>query len=250
MSSLEISLKRSLFLATVLLLMGTTIPACGNSRNTEQAPIGYEGDLHWSDESERSINSPRNDLSKGGDTMTTENVLVRPVDSHPNNNQPAHTNNQSSKVYQEISGLPEAARLHGGSVLIPQYVPDGFSLQQIKSTRDRQMLSLEYRKADGPASLMISIGGGIVPTGLPVKRGHSEQVEVTGASDTQFIRGMWLASIDGGEVSWHEDVSLRLIFHRGDELIMILGIPGNEWSKEEIVLVANSLEIYQQPAAP
>lgn len=180
--------------------------------------------------------------------MTTENVLITQVDSHPNN-LPTHASNQSSKVYQEISGLAEAARLRGDSVLIPQYVPDGFSLQQVKATRDRQLLSLEYRKTNGPGLLIIGIGGRVVPTGLPVKRGHSEQVEVSGASNPQFIRGMW-ASKEGGEISWHEDFSVRLIFYRGDELVMMLGIPGTEWSKEELVRVANSLEVYQQPAAP
>ena len=173
--------------------------------------------------------------SEGENTMVTERKLVRYVTSPPLPGVP------EKHVHQPLPA-PSPTPGNTPSVLVPDYLPSGLSLQKVHTSRGGATTHY-YVRGDGSLqnSLQIRVGGTVTPAGLPVSEGSAEEVNIQGADfGGQLIRGMWHQHQDG-PVKWNPDVIVMLAFYRQNELVTLTGVPGSAWTKEELVQIASSL---------
>ena len=212
-------------------LVSSTILACSSESAVELSDADSHG--------------PREDSP-----MTTDKKLVNPVTVVPRHVQrPVSSYAQPVRVIEEVDTLDDALAARPDGLLVPENMVEGFVLQSIRADRETHEVILDYRRAAGAvrAGLTILMNEAAVPWGLSVQEGHSEKVEVRGATEAYFIRGAWTRTPDGN-VSWGTDIMVRLMLYRDDKLVTFMAFPPSEWPKERLVAVANSLEYHVSSA--
>ena len=202
----------------------------------------------------QAVDSGNSQTSEGDNTRTTnmtgQGNLVKPVASRSEVGESSHqVPADSIEEPREASDLAEVQGARSADVLSPSFLPPNVSFQKVSMVENGSEYELEYYKESEGANLLIMVGGGVAPEGLPVKEGYSEAVTVEGAPSAQIVRGMWVQQTNGG-IEWEPDAAVLLMFYRGEQLVMFLGLPAAGWSNDELVAMANSLEVSQQPGAP
>ena len=174
--------------------------------------------------------------TEGDDSMVTERKLVHTVTSRPEKDTSRdHVHIDSNRTPITGSNTPSS------SSIFPSYLPVGISLLSVDSFDDLGEEILHFAGDDGRSLTIMLAEGGVASGGLPVLEGRNEAVTI-GQSDShgQFIRGAW-HRLANGQVEWDQEVMSVLLFERADDVVVLLALPGPEWSKEELTRVANSL---------
>lgn len=220
-----------------VLLLAPTLVMCGGDDRAD----------HVSDVDAAVGSSKSNSFgATGALPNTTDRKLVRPVTVIPQHVQtPVGSRNQPERVIGQVGTLDDALAARPGGLLVPKHMEDGYSLLSIRADDATHEVLFEYRRApdDMSASLAILLSEAAVPWGQRVQEGHSEEVEVLGAAEAQFIRGALTISPDGN-VAWGTEIMVRLMFYRDDKLVTFLASPPSEWPKEKLISIANSMEYY------
>lgn len=147
-----------------------------------------------------------------------------------------------------------------GSLLMPTYLPQGLSYDQAFVSQPHPPNDRRF-KGEPPQELIFSkqgergthfvsiISSSPPPSPLPVKvkEGSFKPVSVDG-NPGYVIRGGWGARVDASsgsvDVGWMEDAGLALVFIRDGELARVKGTPASAFTEEELIKVAESLELY------
>ncbi len=188
------------------------------------------------------ISGPQVNPEKGDSEMTTQEPLINNVGSTP-----SHPGaKMSGASFTAVDGLEAARMVLGSSPLVPgsRYLPDGLSLTKVtKGPAGINEIALHYKTSNGHGpTLIITQGRRMSPSGLPVKAGYSEAVQVDGASQAHFIRGAWTRINDGEEV-WDTRFLMELVFRTAEHgVVHMSAVPASSWTKEQLIQIANSLE--------
>ena len=228
---------RHCLLLLAVLLLAPTLVMCGGD---DQADAVSDVDA--------AAGSSKSSLygATGALPSITDKKLVRPVTVIPQRVQaPVGADDPTVRVIRQVDTLDDALAARPDGLLVPTHMENGFALQSIRADNASHEVQLEYRRAPGDmsAGLSILLGEQVVPWGMPVQEGHSEEVDVQGATEAQFIRGAKTISSDG-DVEWGTEIMVSLMFYRDDKLVMFLASPPSEWPKEKLIAIAGSMEYY------
>lgn len=136
---------------------------------------------------------------------------------------------------------PVEMSLHGardlvGSLLVPAFLPDGFTLRSVTVFLDRDV-SLTY--VDGSttsrAPLLVSL---VRKARQKVKAGNVQETSV-GEREAHLIHGNWEESSDG--VDWNPDTSRTVVFERDGWVVEITGF--KDLNAQTLLSVGESLEL-------
>ena len=146
-------------------------------------------------------------------------LTIREVDQSPIPH--SSSSGHPSAAFEPVDTSLQDARDLVGALLIPSFIPDGFTLRKVSVFRERDVF-LTY--INGPTTSGTPLFVNLVKNASQsVKTGYVQDTSV-GARQAHLIRGNWEESDHG--VDWNPDSSLSVAFERDGWVVMIIGFKG------------------------